>query len=94
MLEGVELQVPAKTAEYLTVSYGKNYKDVKEPRYVTPIALAVSARVSYTQFWKEAGNFEKYCKERMKMPASLQEAEDIKTILMNAGIMLSSVGNA
>ena len=28
--------------------------------------LAVSARVSYTQFWKEAGNFEKYCKERMK----------------------------
>ena len=66
MLEGVELQVPAKTAEYLTVSYGKNYKDVKEPRYVTPIALAVSARVSYTQFWKEAGNFEKYCKERMK----------------------------
>lgn len=66
MLEGVELQVPAKTAEYLTVSYGKNYKDVKEPRYVTPIALVVSARVSYTQFWKEAGNFEKYCKERMK----------------------------
>lgn len=66
MLEGVELQVPAKTAEYLTVSYGKNYKDVKEPRYVIPIALVVSARVSYTQFWKEAGNFEKYCKERMK----------------------------
>ena len=33
---------------------------------VTPIALVVSARVSYTQFWKESGNFEKYCKERMK----------------------------
>lgn len=65
-LEGAELQVPAKTAEYLTISYGKNYKDEKEPRYVTPIALAVSARVSYTQFWKESGNFEKYCKERMK----------------------------
>ena len=53
-LEGAELQVPAKTAEYLTISYGKNYKDAKEPRYVTPIALA------------ESGNFEKYCKERMK----------------------------
>ena len=65
-LEGAELQVPAKTAEYLTISYGKNYKDAKEPRYVTPIALVVSARVSYTQFWKESGNFEKYCKERMK----------------------------
>ena len=65
-LEGAELQVPVKTAEYLTISYGKNYKDAKEPRYVTPIALAVSARVSYTQFWKESGNFEKYCKERMK----------------------------
>ena len=37
-LEGAELQVPAKTAEYLTISYGKNYKDAKEPRYVTPIA--------------------------------------------------------
>ena len=57
-LEGAELQVPAKTAEYLTISYGKNYKDAKEPRYVTPIALVVSARVSYTQFWKESGNFE------------------------------------
>ena len=33
---------------------------------MTPIALVVSARVSYTQFWKESGNFEKYCKERMK----------------------------
>ena len=55
-----------KPTEYLTISYGKNYKDAKEPRYVTPIALVVSARVSYTQFWKESGNFEKYCKERMK----------------------------
>ena len=66
MLEGVELQVPAKTAEYLTVTYGNNYKKATEPRYVTPIALAVSARVSYTQFWKEAGDFEKYSKERMR----------------------------
>lgn len=65
-LEGVELQVPAKTVEYLTASYGSNYKNITDPRYVTPIALAVSARVSYTQFWKEAGDFEKYSKERMR----------------------------
>lgn len=65
-VRGCRTSGSCKTAEYLTVSYGKNYKDVKEPRYVIPIALVVSARVSYTQFWKEAGNFEKYCKERMK----------------------------
>lgn len=65
-LEGVELQVPEKTEEYLIISYGNNYKDITDPRYVTPIALAISARVSYTQFWKEAGNFDKYCKERMR----------------------------
>ena len=65
-LEGVELQVPAKTTEYLITSYGNNYKNVTDPRYVTPIALAVSARVSYSQFWKEAGDFEKYSKERMR----------------------------
>lgn len=66
VLEGVELQVPAKTTEYLTISYGNNYKNVVTPRYVIPAALAVSARVSYTQFWKEAGDFEKYSKERMR----------------------------
>ena len=66
VLEGVELQVPAKTTEYLTISYGNNYKNVVTPRYVIPSALAVSARVSYTQFWKEAGDFEKYSKERMR----------------------------
>lgn len=65
-LEGVELQIPEKAEEYLTISYGNNYKAVTDPKYVTPIALAVSARVSYTQFWKEAGDYERYCKERMR----------------------------
>ena len=87
-LEGAELQVPAKTAEYLTISYGKNYKDAKEPRYVTPIALVVSARVSYTQFWKESGNFEKYCKERMNLGVSYEKQKDyIKNLYKNEDYM-------
>lgn len=73
-LEGTELQVPEKTAEYLTASYGSNYKNVKDPRYADSIALTVSARVSYSQFWKEAGNFEKYSRERMRNARKLAKS--------------------
>lgn len=65
-LEGETLQVPANTEEYLTICYGENYQDVKELTYTMPTQMVVSARVSYTQFWKEAGDFEKYSKERRK----------------------------
>lgn len=63
-LEGEMLQVPAKTEEYLTICYGENYQEVQELTYVMPTQMVVSARVSYTQFWKDAGDFEKYCKSR------------------------------
>ena len=49
---------------------------------MTPIALAVSARVSYTQFWKESGNFEKYCKERMKNARKLARSRRHKDYYM------------
>lgn len=77
-LEGVEFQVPAKTKEYLTLSYGSNYKESVETKYVMPASMAVSARVSYTQFWKEAGDFEKYCKERRRNNRRLAKSRRCK----------------
>lgn len=78
MLEGMEFQAPAKIDEYLTVSYGNNYRECTEPRYVIPAFMAISARVSYTQFWKEAGDYEKYCKERRRNNRRLAKSRNYK----------------
>ncbi len=77
-LEGEEFQVPAGTEEYLTICYGNNYREIQEARYVIPSSMIVSARVSYAQFWKEEGNYEKYCKERRKNSRRLAKARKYK----------------
>lgn len=77
-LEGVELQAPAKIEEYLTICYGDNYKENEEPRYQMPTSVVTSARVSYAQFWKEVGDFEKYCKERRRNNRRLAKSRRYK----------------
>ena len=78
MLEGIPFQAPGNIRKYLTLSYGDDYKHVTEPKYVMPPQMIISARVSYTQVWKEAGNFEKYCKERRKNVRRLVRSRSMK----------------
>ena len=78
MLEGIPFQAPGNIRKYLTLSYGDDYKHVTEPQYVMPPQMIISARVSYTQVWKEAGNFEKYCKERRKNVRRLVRSRSMK----------------
>lgn len=77
-LEGETFLAPCDIEKYLTISYGADYKSVKESRYVVPTQMIVSARVSYTQFWKEAGDFEKYCRNRRKNVSRLMKSRRLK----------------
>lgn len=77
-LEGETFPAPCDIEKYLTISYGADYKSVKESRYVVPTQMIVSARVSYTQFWKEAGDFEKYCRNRRKNVSRLMKSRRLK----------------
>lgn len=77
-LEGETFLAPCDIEKYLTISYGADYKSVKESRYVVPTQMIVSARVSYTQVWKEAGDFEKYCRNRRKSVRKLIKSRRLK----------------
>lgn len=77
-LEGETFQAPCDIEKYLTISYGADYKSVKEARYTVPTQMIVSARVSYIQFWKEAGDFERYCKNRRKNVRRLIKSRRLK----------------
>lgn len=77
-LEGEQFQVPLKTEQYLQICYGNNYQNVPEMTYTMPSQMVLSARVSYTQFWKEAGDFEKYCKSRRQNNRRLEKSRKRK----------------
>ncbi len=77
-LEGETFLAPCDIEKYLTISYGADYKSVKESRYVVPTQMIVSARVSYTQVWKESGDFEKYCRNRRKSVRKLIKSRRLK----------------
>lgn len=77
-LEGHSFMVPAKTREYLIASYGKNYKDAKEPRYVLPTQTVYSARVSCGKFKQQAEDFEKHARQYRKYNRQLVKSSHLK----------------
>ncbi len=77
-LEGIKFMVPENTKQYLTISYGPNYKENKEEKYVIPSQTIISAEVSYSQMWKEAGNFDGFVKERLKIMKKIRKSRRMK----------------